>query len=74
MARHPRIARRVAGHISLAGEEILASVLGAILCPAQQDKDALIGKAVVALLRHGEQPEVASHRIRELLDLFEALL
>jgi hypothetical protein len=74
LARHPRIAKRVAGRVSLAGEEILASVLGAIICPAQRDRDALAGKAVVALLSHSEQPDVASRRIRELLHLFEALL
>jgi hypothetical protein len=43
-------------------------------CPAQQDRDALVGKAAVALLTHGEPPEVACRRIRELLGLFEALL
>jgi hypothetical protein len=74
LARHPRIAMRVAGHVSLAGVEILASVLGAIICPAQQDKDALVGKAVVALLSHGVQADVASRRMRELLNLFEALI
>src|SRR5947209_16025046 len=31
LARHPRIAKRVAG-VSQAGEEILASLLGALIC------------------------------------------
>jgi hypothetical protein len=31
LARHPRIARRVAGRISSASEEILASLLGAMI-------------------------------------------
>src|SRR5436190_7330879 len=29
LARHPRIARRIGGRVSVAGEEILASLLGA---------------------------------------------
>jgi hypothetical protein len=74
MAWHPRIAKRVAGRISLAGEEILASVLGSIVCFTKQDRQALIGKAVVGLISHGVESKEASRHIRELLDLMEALL
>src|SRR5437016_926840 len=37
LARHPRIAKRVAG-ISEASEEILASLLGAMICDAEPDR------------------------------------
>jgi hypothetical protein len=74
VARHPRIATRVAGRISGPSEEILASLLGAMICAAEADRDALVAKATVQLLNHGEAPEVAIRRLQELWDLLEALL
>ncbi len=74
LARHPRIAKRVEGRISAASEEVLASLLGAILCPAEADRDALVAKATAELLEHGEAPDVATRRLQELWDLMEALL
>lgn len=74
LARHPRIAARVAGRISPASEEILASLLGAMLCTAETDRDALVAKATVELLNHGEALDVATCRLQELWDLLEALL
>jgi hypothetical protein len=74
LARHPRIAKQVAGRISPASEEVLASLLGAMLSVSEADRDALVGKAAVELLNHGEIPEVAIRRIQELWDLLEALL
>ena len=46
LSRHLRIAKRVAGRISVASEEILASLLGAMLCAAEPERDALMAKAV----------------------------
>jgi hypothetical protein len=74
LARHPRIAKRIAGRISAASEEILASLLGAMMCAAEADRDALVAKATVELLNHGEILEVATRRLQELWDLLEALL
>jgi hypothetical protein len=37
LARHPRIAKRVAG-VSRASEEILASLLGAMICHNEIDR------------------------------------
>lgn len=74
LARHPRISKRVAGRISAPSEEILASLLGAMLCVAEADRDALAAKATVELLDHGVTPEVATGRLQELWDLLEALL
>lgn len=73
LARHPRIAKRVAGRISAASEEILASLLGAMICAAGADRDALVAKATAELLEHGVAPEVATERLGELWDLLEAL-
>jgi hypothetical protein len=74
LARHPRIAKRVAGRMSLASEEILASLLGAMIAREERDRDALMAKATVELLDHGEEPETAIRRLQELWELFEALL
>jgi hypothetical protein len=73
LARHPRIAKRVAG-ISEASEEILASLLGAMLCNDDSDRVTLFAKATVELLNRGQDAEVASRRLQELWDLFGALL
>jgi hypothetical protein len=74
LARHPRIATRVAGRISPASEEILASLLGAMISASEADRDALMAKATVELLNHGEMPDVAIRRLQDLWDLLEALL
>jgi hypothetical protein len=75
LARHPRIAKRVAAaSISAGSEEILASLLGAMHCPAEADRDALVAKATVELLNHGEALEVSTRRLQELWNLLEALL
>jgi hypothetical protein len=74
IARHPRIAKQLAGRISLASEEILASLLGAMLDIAEADRDALVAKATVELLDHGETLELATQKLQELWNLLEALL
>jgi hypothetical protein len=74
LVRHPRIAERVAGRITPASEEILASLLGAMISPAEEDRDALIAKATVELLNHGVSLDLAMGRLQELYNLLEALL
>lgn len=74
LARHPRIAKRVGGRISAASEEILASLLGAMICTAELDRDALVAKVTVELLNHGESIKVATERLGELWNLLEGLL
>ena len=73
LARHPRIAKRVAG-VSAASEEILASLLGAMLCREDTDRIALFAKAVAELLDRGQSAEAANRQLQELWDLLEALL
>ncbi len=74
LARHPRIAERVAGRLSAASEEVLASLLGAMISPAQADRDTWVWKATAELLDHGVTPEAATMRLKELWDLLEPLL
>lgn len=74
LVRHPRIARRVAGRVGGAGEEILASLLGSLLCPDETDRDTLVAKAAAELVDRGVTPEEAVDRLQQLRDLLEAFL
>jgi len=60
--------------VSLASEEILASLLGAMICKEQADRDALLAKATLELVEHGEELTLAVQRLQELWDLLESLL
>lgn len=73
LARHPRIAKRVAG-ISEAGEEILASLIGAMICKDEIDRGALFAKAAAELIERGQSAEATIRQLQELWDLLEALL
>ena len=73
VARHPRIAKRVAG-VSEASEEILASLLGAMICNDDADRITLFAKALAELLAHGQSAESANRQLQELWDVLEELL
>jgi len=73
LARHPRIAKRVAG-VSQTSEEILASLLGAMLCHEDTDRVTLFAKAATELLDRGQRAEAANRQLQELWDVLEALL
>ncbi len=72
LARHPRIAKLVGDQLSLASEEILASLLGSMLCPLEKDRDDLMRKAVAELMEHGEPLNSAVRRLQELRNMLEA--
>ena len=73
LARHPRIAKRAAG-LSEASEEILASLLGAMICNRDKDRVTLYAKAASELLACGQAAEAANRRLQELWHLLEGLL
>ena len=73
LTRHPRIAPRVIG-ISEVSEEILASVIGAMLCQDEADRFTLFAKAAAELLDRGVSVESANRQLQELWNLFEALI
>jgi hypothetical protein len=73
LARHPRIAKRVRG-ISEASGEILASLLGAMICDTDADRVTLLAKATAELLDHGQSAESATRQLQQLWELLEALL
>ncbi len=73
LARHPRLAERLAGS-SLAAEEVLASVLGALVLGPGPDRDALLAKATVEVLTGGTGPEDAVRLVENLWDTLGGLL
>ena len=73
LARHPRIAEKAAG-VSEASEEILASLLGAMICNEDADRVTLYGKAFAELLAHGQSVDAATRQLQELSEVLEALL
>lgn len=73
LARHPRIAKRVVG-VSEASEEILASLVGAMICYNDTDRLTLYAKATAELLDRGQNSDAASRQLQELWELLEALL
>jgi hypothetical protein len=72
LAWHPRIAKRVAG-ISEASEEILASLLGAMICETD-DRVTLFSKAAAELLDRGQSAESTNRQLQQLWDVLKGLL
>jgi hypothetical protein len=73
LARHPRLAKLTAG-IPLVSEEILASLLGSIICAADADREMLYAKAAFELVDRGQSSESADRQLQTLRGLLEALL
>ena len=73
LARHPRLAPRLAG-VSPTAEEVLASLLGAIIAGEGPDRDALVAKATAEVLAGGDSPGAAVRLIARLWDELGSLL
>jgi hypothetical protein len=72
--RHPGIVALLAGRINDEAEEIVASVLGAIICRNRRDENTLMSKATVELMNYGQPPRVVTQRVEDLRRLLEAHL
>jgi hypothetical protein len=73
LTRHPRIAKRVVPE-SIVSEEILASLLGMLICQADKDREMLYGKAAFELLTRGQSAENVKRQLQNLCEALEALL
>lgn len=73
VARHPRLAPLLAG-ASPPAEEVLASVLGALVLEPGVDRDALIHKAFFDILSGGAAAETAAGVVQRLWDQLGELL
>jgi hypothetical protein len=74
VVRHPGIVGLLAGRINEEAEEVVASVLGAIICDNRRDENTLTGKAVVELMEYGQPARVVTERVEALRRLLEAHL
>jgi Zn-dependent protease with chaperone function len=73
LARHPRLSVLLAS-ASPAAEEVLASLLGALVLEPGPDRDALSDRAVFELLSRGATAETAERVIANLWDQLGRLL
>ena len=73
LAWHPRIAKLVAG-MSLASEEIMASLLGSIICHAEVHREMLSAKAAFDLVSHGQTSDATDRQLQTLGRTLEELL
>jgi hypothetical protein len=73
LVRHPRLSVVLAS-ASLAAEEVLASLLGALVLEPGPDRDTLLDKAAYDLLCRGATAETAERVIANLWDLLGRLL
>jgi hypothetical protein len=60
--------------MSAASEEVLASIIGAIISGDRTDENLLLAKATVELVLHGVPPDVATSRVEGFRGLFEEFL
>lgn len=73
LARHTKLAARMAS-VTLAAEEVLASLIGAMILDAGEDRDSLIAKATAEVLVGGASAEVAVGVVGDLWELLKGLL
>lgn len=73
LARHPRLSVLLAS-ASPAAEEVLASLLGALVLEPGPDRDTLVDKAAFELLSRGATAETAERAITNLWDQLGRLL
>ena len=73
LARHPRLSVSLAT-VSLGAEEVLASLLGALVLKPGPDREALRQKAAFDLLHRGATAEAATRVIENLWELLGGLL
>jgi hypothetical protein len=74
LIRHPRIAKSVKGRISLASEEVLASLLGAMICSTENDREDLLAKATYDMVIRGATVEASTRQLKILRELLGRLL
>jgi Zn-dependent protease with chaperone function len=73
LARHPRLSVLLAS-ASPAADEVLASLLGALVLKPGPDRDMLLDKAAFELLSRGATAETVERVIANLWDLLGRLL
>ena len=73
LARHPRL-KAMVRDMSPSAEEVLASLVGALILVPGLDQDSLVEKATFDILRGGGSMDAATRIIRNLWDQLGAML
>ena len=73
LARHSRLSVQAVG-VSVAAEEVMASVVGALVLGPGPDRDMLLAKATAEVLAGGGSPDDAVRLIENLWDVLGGLL
>lgn len=73
LVRHPQLSKHAAG-VTLAAEEVLASLLGALVIGPGDDREALAAKATVELIAGRTEPGSAARLVGDLWDVLGRLL
>ena len=74
VSRHTQLQRLLAGRLSVATEEILASLVGSIIADSAGDREALVLKALADAMQCGLRPNEATLLMAELRSNLERLL
>ncbi len=73
LARHSRLSVQAVG-VSVTAEEVMASVVGALVLGPGPDRDMLLAKATAEVLAGGGSPDDAVRLIENLWDVLGGLL
>lgn len=74
VCRHEQLQRNLPKRMSLLTEEVLASLVGALIAQQPRDGQMLVLKALSELIDHGMQPTEASRRVESVLGFLEEFL
>jgi hypothetical protein len=74
LCRDIRIDRLVIGSISVATEEVLASLIGSVISDNAADRESLVFKALNELVERGMPARDANRLVRQLRDYLERYL
>jgi hypothetical protein len=72
--RNERLHRNLPADMSATTEEVLASLVGAMLLEDVREREDLVAKAIVELSERGMPLPTAAQRVRELLTFLEGFL
>jgi hypothetical protein len=74
LCRHERLRRSLPKPMSPVTEEVLASVVGALVCPRHRDGEMFVLKAIGDLVQRGMSLAEASQRVKDALVYLEMTL
>jgi hypothetical protein len=74
VARHPVLSRLLHGYINAIDREVLASLVGALICQDANDHDTLVAKAVAEVPNADRDPTRTWQLVQDIMDTLRKLL